>query len=174
MTKAHAGDYTCTPYNTHGTSGTSGVMQVGSAYCWYFLNNVTELLLLLSILPQQCHWVASMLLSQRCMFGTLPRSSWGPRTSTWRASARKWRSRAVRLEVQPPRSLGDDRMASTCPRRDTRSTRAPSPSLDCRRRTMGSTSVWWVPLRSDFCPKFATKLTHNGAFSSSGHTLLWD
>ena len=28
MTKAHAGDYTCTPYNTHGTSGTSGVMQV--------------------------------------------------------------------------------------------------------------------------------------------------
>ena len=29
VTKAHAGDYTCTPYNTHGTSGTSGVMQVG-------------------------------------------------------------------------------------------------------------------------------------------------
>ena len=28
VTKAHAGDYTCTPYNTHGTSGTSGVMQV--------------------------------------------------------------------------------------------------------------------------------------------------
>ena len=23
-----AGDYTCTPYNNHGTSGTSGVMQV--------------------------------------------------------------------------------------------------------------------------------------------------
>ena len=30
MTKAHAGDYTCTPYNTHGTSGTSGVMQVSN------------------------------------------------------------------------------------------------------------------------------------------------
>ena len=28
VTKAHAGDYTCTPYNTHGTSGTSGIMQV--------------------------------------------------------------------------------------------------------------------------------------------------
>ncbi len=28
VTKAHAGDYTCTPYNEHGTSGTSGVMQV--------------------------------------------------------------------------------------------------------------------------------------------------
>ena len=28
VTNAHAGDYTCTPYNTHGTSGTSGVMQV--------------------------------------------------------------------------------------------------------------------------------------------------
>ena len=28
VTNAHAGDYTCTPYNTHGTSGPSGVMQV--------------------------------------------------------------------------------------------------------------------------------------------------
>jgi len=28
VTKAHAGDYTCTPYNIHGTTGTSGIMQV--------------------------------------------------------------------------------------------------------------------------------------------------
>ena len=28
VTKAHAGNYTCRPYNLHGTSGTSGIMKV--------------------------------------------------------------------------------------------------------------------------------------------------
>ena len=28
VTKEHAGNYTCTPYNTHGTNGSSGIMQV--------------------------------------------------------------------------------------------------------------------------------------------------
>ena len=51
----------------------------------------------------------------------------------------------MRLEVQHRRSRGEDLMASTCRRRGTRSTRAPSPSPGCRRRTTGSTSVWWVP-----------------------------
>ena len=33
VTKAHAGDYTCTPYNIHGTTGTSGIMQVCRLMC---------------------------------------------------------------------------------------------------------------------------------------------
>ena len=28
VTNSHAGEYTCTPYNQHGTAGTSGIMQV--------------------------------------------------------------------------------------------------------------------------------------------------
>ena len=34
MTQEHGGDYTCTPYNKHGTSGTSSIMQV--LISWYF------------------------------------------------------------------------------------------------------------------------------------------
>ena len=49
VTKAHAGDYTCTPYNTHGTSGTSGIMQVRKNEKLHIIDD------LMTILTTQVH-----------------------------------------------------------------------------------------------------------------------
>ena len=147
VTKAHAGDYTCTPYNTHGTSGTSGIMQVMKKEKWEITYN--------------CWWLddnidysgprAGSAQHQAQAWGGVCEECGGEGDDTDDNSDNKmimiWcrsHSPAPPPGPPPPPSAGGGRGGCPCLRSGTRLTRAPSPSPASRSRITASTSVWWV------------------------------